>query len=124
MTFQRSDAAYDEAVSWFSLFQLGEPSAQERARFEAWLKHDPINQRAYLDAERTFRVMGQAKEAGMLGQRSRPLSRARAVTRRRPWLAVGATCAAAAVALVVILPRLSDGDYRTKPGEDAHRHPQ
>jgi transmembrane sensor len=117
MSFQRSDAAYDEAVSWFSLLQLGEPSAKDRAKFEAWLKRDPINQRAYIDAERTFQVMRQAKDAGLLGQGHRALSRVRPATRRRPWIAAAAACAVATVAAIVILPRLNDGEYRTRPGE-------
>ncbi|GIL39916.1 FecR family protein [Roseiterribacter gracilis] len=117
MSFQRSDAAYDEAVSWFSLFQLGEPSAKDRAKFDAWLKRDPINQRAYIDAERTFQVMRQAKDAGLLGQRHRTLSRVRPTTRRRPWIAGAAVCATAAIAALFIVPRLNDGEYRTRPGE-------
>lgn len=118
MNLHRSDAAYDEAVSWLSLFQLGQVSARDEARFDAWLKRDPINQRAYIDAERTFQVLRQAKSEGLLGQRHKPLSHVRPAPRaRRPWFAIATAATAAAVAALFVLPRLSDGDYRTAPGE-------
>jgi transmembrane sensor len=107
--FRRSDAAFDEAVSWFTRFQLGEPDEQERLRFAAWLR-DPAHRSAYVEAERTFAVLRQARDAGLLRAKPRP----RPFPTRWMVAAAALLIGAASVGLLYLQVR---GDYRTAPGE-------
>jgi transmembrane sensor len=87
---------YEEAAAWVAQLEGRAPAADERARFDDWIRRSPTHAAAYEEALRTWRdlaaMRGSEQYRALLGQ---PTLRERVVggLRARRWFAVAVTTA-------------------------------
>lgn len=117
-------ALRDAAAAWFARIN-GDPTTDERARFDAWLAADPAHVDAYASVAETWDRAGGVGADPRVAARARAL-RAAAQRPRTPWRAMAAAAAlvlaagAGVTALVVAqpgAPALPDNVFATGVGE-------
>src|SRR5690606_36135810 len=121
----RNGSAERQASEWLVLMEAGEPSAEDRARFEAWLS-EPGHRSAYAELKGTWgrlhALAGRTTLREALAAADMPAASVRRAGRRRLRLAA-ATAAAAALAIGLILgavllpPGGDETQYATRVGE-------
>lgn len=117
-----------QASEWLVLLQSGAVAAEDRERFEEWLREAPGHRRAFTELEQTW------ERLTAMGGRDRACQRAAnpdpdvvlkhldriGRQRRRPyaaWAAAAAIVAAATLGALLFLPKESQTLYRTDIGE-------
>lgn len=109
MTQAGSCAATDEAAGWYVRMRLGEPSADDRRAFDAWLAIDPAHRRAYDEYERLWAALGPyGAEPNVIAARRELLAnegprRVRVAQWRAALIAAAAVLAVVAAGLSVML---------------------
>ena len=101
------DRIKDAARNWLVRLSMAEPSADERAAFQAWCQADPRHAEAYAQIERIWNEVPEAdalRDPALLAEVTlgeRLAARAQALM--RPALAVGGVAVAALVLVAVFL---------------------
>jgi transmembrane sensor len=76
---------FDIAAHWHTVFEEGEPDAEEHARFDAWFAADPAHRAAYRSVEQAWMGMpGAALDERILAMRRDALAAPKKV--QLPWL--------------------------------------
>lgn len=117
-------AVYRRASEWLVLLESGDATDEDRTRFEAWLREDPVHRAAYADLKETWGRLTAMRGRVRTGGNAEPdpelmlKQLGRRGTRRHLALAVAATVLAAAVlGGFVFLPGGSAITHRTDVGE-------
>jgi transmembrane sensor len=121
------DELKTNAIEWFTRLRADDAGSDDQRRHQAWLAEDPAHKAAYESVQREWQTLDElnpwaAAELRRLEEKhgpQQPQYRAGGTARRRNWLvAFGlSTCAAAALALVVIPLINPPGVYQTLEGE-------
>lgn len=121
-------SAERQASEWLVLMEAGEPSLEDRARFETWLEH-PVHGAVYAELEATWArlhaigehtsaVRGPAEREALVDARRR---RSAACQRGQRWTAWAAAAAVAAIVALVgaarLYPLAFEMQYSTVVGE-------
>jgi transmembrane sensor len=116
---------FEVAAFWHGLLEDGEPNAQERERFEAWLAADPRHRAAYDSVERSWEGVANAAVDQRILQMRREALAASQKTRAR-WIrptGIAASIVAAALIIGILVqrgPRGTDpnfGEFATQVGQ-------
>ncbi len=113
------DPVWDQAMDWLLALHAAPGDASLRRDLAAWRAADAAHDRAYLRAERVWRVTGGLVPAAPVIASDAPVVVALA-PRRRPVLAYGAAALLAACLILALLPWAmlrAEADYLTGAGE-------
>jgi len=111
------DPVWDQAMDWVLALHAAPDDAGLRRDLAAWRAADPAHDRAYVRAERVWRVTGGLAAAQVIAPAAPVMALA---PRRRPVLAYAAAALAAACLILAILPWAmlrAEADYLTGAGE-------
>lgn len=112
------DPVWDQAMDWLLAVHGAPDDAGLRRDLAAWRAADPAHDRAYLRAERVWRVTGGLVPASPMIAPAAPV--VALAPRRRPVLAYGAAALLAACLILAVLPWAmlrAEADYLTGAGE-------
>jgi transmembrane sensor len=117
----RDDALAEEAATWFVRLRNDTATADERARFDAWIGADPAHRRAYEEVSAFWNdpgftaVLRETPLTTLASERKRPRGKA---FRLIAWSLSLAACAALALAMVQpAFIHCLGADYCTEIGE-------
>jgi transmembrane sensor len=124
---REAKAVHRRASEWLVLLDSGDATADDRKRFEAWLRESPRHRTAFVGLEETWGRLtamgGRARAGGEVEPDPdvvlKHLDRI-ARERRRPraaWAAAAAVVVAAVIGALLFLPGESPTPYRTDVGE-------
>jgi transmembrane sensor len=109
----------DEAIEWFSKLRSGLATPEDHARFEAWVRADPLHAKAYTDVEKFWALLDEPaqrvfeRENAAAGQEvPRP-----AKSRRRFFAALALAAMVAALPYAADALRFWTSDHHTRRGE-------
>ncbi len=111
------DPVWDQAMDWLLALHAAPGDAALRRDLAAWRAADAAHDRAYLRAERVWRVTGGLAAAPAIAP---PAPVVALVPRRRPVLAYGVAALLAACLIIAVLPWAmlrAEADYLTGAGE-------
>lgn len=119
------DRAVREAVDWTILIDDDPDGAELRARLDAWRRHDPLHERAWMEASHASGVIAQTKKVVLFRTESHQPKPAEApsrhtATRVRPGRRLIFSGAVAAAAAWVAVPQMLlyiRADHMTATGE-------
>ncbi|WMD18153.1 DUF4880 domain-containing protein [Achromobacter seleniivolatilans] len=121
-----SDSAIErEAHAWARALATGAPTTQDGDAFKAWRAQSPAHERAWVQAARAWRELGQIAQAYAARHPASPPRRAPVSASRRWFLAGGAGAFASMAVAGVLRPPFglwpswaqASADYRTVTGE-------
>jgi transmembrane sensor len=113
-----------EAHAWARTLATGAPTTEDGAAFQAWRAQSPAHERAWAEAARAWRELGQVAQAYAAAHPAP--HRPHLADPRRRWLLAGGATAFASLAVAGVLrppwglwPSWSEfnSDYRTATGE-------
>jgi transmembrane sensor len=116
---------FEAAALWHGLIEDGDPDAQTRERFEAWLSSSPLNRSAYESVERSWSLAANAAVDERIMAMRREALLAPRQTRGRWWgpAAIAASILGFALVIGVLLrsglpgERHNAGEFATQLGQ-------
>jgi transmembrane sensor len=123
-----ANAVHRRASEWLVLLDSGDATADDRKRFEAWLRESPRHRTALDELEETWGRLTAMGDRARVDGNVEPdpdavlkhldhIGWARRRPRAAAWAAAAAVVVAAALSALLILPGESQTPYRTDVGE-------
>ncbi len=114
------DAVMEQASAWMFRLQAAPGDQAAREGFEEWLAADPAHERAWTLARRAWSLAGETEPAFAGRWQAAPVAAPVRAGRRKPGRRMALVAVAAAVACVLLAPRVSlwlDTDHATAVAE-------